>query len=314
MNSDVIALLAEANPVPEPATDAPALDALAYLALLEERSSTMTMLDIEPRTEPPRRRPPWTVAAAAAVAVLVIGVAIALANRGNDPEPPATTTSTTTTTAPTTTTVADSTTTTTAVSRGEAQAGLAISIAYLEAAANGDVASIEELAIEGQVQGFIAGSFETLRSEMAWREAVGWTVVPDECSVADPSPVNTRIQCSVTHQLSWATALEAGPFEGEYFLRVHHPGDRYVGRDITITTVTEVVTRITDEQRVLEEAWLPFLAWLDEQYPESVDAMLNDQLTLPYWFGETQPVPRLSPESIELWRQYTEEFVAEFGS
>jgi len=103
IETEVLALFEEGNPVPDlNDLDSVALDAAAYLATLEQRSSEMTQVETAEETETPKRPlGPWLIAAAAAV---VLGVAIVLVTSNTETAPVAT--------IPTATTVVDAAPTT----------------------------------------------------------------------------------------------------------------------------------------------------------------------------------------------------------
>ncbi|MEE8375668.1 MAG: ABC transporter substrate-binding protein [Acidimicrobiia bacterium] len=85
--SQVMALLEEGNPATEVADTAwLGIDAAAYLATLEPRSSEVTQLETESKDEK-RSMMPWLVAAAAAV---ILGAAIVLVTQNTEEAPPAT--------------------------------------------------------------------------------------------------------------------------------------------------------------------------------------------------------------------------------
>lgn len=83
----VLTLFAEGNPVPDlDDLERVDIEAAAYLAILEQRSSEVTQLDDKKLKKETRKRPnmSWPVAAAA---VIVLGVAIFLLSRGNEDAP-----------------------------------------------------------------------------------------------------------------------------------------------------------------------------------------------------------------------------------
>lgn len=87
IETEVLALFEEGNPVPDLSDlDSVALDAAAYLATLEQRSSEVTQLETK-QSEPTstkRSMKPWLIAAGVAA---VIGVAIIASTQNNEPAP-----------------------------------------------------------------------------------------------------------------------------------------------------------------------------------------------------------------------------------
>ncbi len=111
--TQLLAVVAQANPVPDPVATAEHLDAYqSLLAVIDERSETMQSPTIERevmKPEPPlRRRAVWAFTAAFVVVLVIVGLVALLADNDGVPvvEEPTTTTvvTTTTTEAPTTTT------------------------------------------------------------------------------------------------------------------------------------------------------------------------------------------------------------------
>ena len=117
--SHVMALLEEGNPATELGDNAWShLDAAAYLATLQERSSEMTELKtraLEKRRDPgtERRRPRWVPVLVATVLALIVGTGLMLTSGSSDESPVVTQPPPTTTEVPTTTEIP--TTATTAV-------------------------------------------------------------------------------------------------------------------------------------------------------------------------------------------------------
>lgn len=91
IENEAVALFEEGNPVPDlEALEPVTVDAAAYLATLEQRSSEVTDLKAKQSETAPDGKPDKRLLVAAAIAVAVIGTAIVLIARGGSETPPAT--------------------------------------------------------------------------------------------------------------------------------------------------------------------------------------------------------------------------------
>lgn len=297
----VMTLLIEANPIPDiDSLDLVDVGGTTYLATLNQRSSEMIQIEETPPEVAPKRRRPIVAAALTAVIGLIVGLVLVISNQTAEETPPAT--DPTPTTAVTPTTIAD------VVDPAEA-AALAIATGFFEARAGGDADAATSFAFEGHINLGLAESLAAMPDEMAWLDATGWRTEVDTCTVTSPDPANLRVTCTVTHDNAWSRALGLGPYPGEYYIRIEE-GEVF-GQVLEQPKITQVVSRFIGTA-FLPEAWNPFVSWVETNHPDDVDTMFlpsnffEEGLFLP---GERHP--SLTPESIELWRQYTEEFVAE---
>ena len=74
-------------------------------------------------------------------------------------------------------------------------------------------------------------------------------------------------------------------------------------------TVTERLSEQFPRTEFEQEAWAPFVDWLEANHPDDLAIMFNDTLD-----GELHvfaAIPALTPESIELWQSHTDSFVGE---
>ncbi len=307
MNTEdrVMAVLARANPMPEEDSLDLSTDGVTYLATLEQRSREMTQLDTRP-VEARKSTRSRLVAVAAAV-VVVIGTALVLLTQNQEPpvatEPPPTTLGTPTTIPEASEELSP-----------QLQDALAVATAFTQARADRDIQSMNDNAIEGHINGLIVGSLGAMPDELAWQEAVGWSMEVEGCEGSHHEVGGSTVRCDVSHSNSISEALGEGPHEGAYFMKVLHAGDEKGLTPINETTVTESLQISFPVLEFTISTWRPFVAWLETNHPEDVSLMFASEVQsgdveLMLAAGEREP--SLSEESIALWSQYTTEFVAE---
>ena len=180
----------------------------------------------------------------------------------------------------------------------------------MEGFAGGDFEVVVANAMEGHVFGFLVDSFDLLPAEFAWREAVGWSMEVNRCEIKNPDPTNTTINCIVTHETAWSRAMDAGPYESEFPLRVLHEGDSTLRGTIERSTVSERAHAQFPQTVFVEEAWEPFLDWLEQNHPDDIQTMFGATTFTDIGLLPGQPLPAVTPESIELWQEHTASFVA----
>lgn len=309
MNTEdrVMAVLARANPMPEDDSLELSTDAVTYLATLEQRSSEMTQIDTRPAEvrKPSRSR----LVAVAAGVVVVVGAALVLLTR-ND-KPPVVTQLTSTTLA-TPTTIPEAT----QELSPQLEEALAVATAFNLARADMDIEGMSESGIEGHVNGFFVSSLETIPDEFDWLMAVGWTTEVQGCEITNPDLTGTTVRCDVTHSDALSDALDQGPYEGAYHMRVGYAGDEKLGVTINETTVTESLFMDFPSFQFTSGTWRPFVTWLEDNHPEDVSSMFAGEVQsndIEFLLRVGERKPSLSEESVALWAQYTAEFVAEVG-
>ena len=312
--SEVMALLEEGNPATEvPETAWSETNAAAYLATLEQRSSEVTQLDTRPqrtRTEPTSQKQPpmrWLVAAAV---IILAGVAFLLTNLGSDEPPVVTDPPPTTVPEVTSTTIPEQTSTTAAVPEPvdpRIEEGLALAIAYAEADAVLDFETKADLGIETR-------SPESYEVDLEFREAIGWTDAISDCAVSSSNPIGMTVICTVTQTTAFSQALGVAPAVTDRTYTVRYEGEVEFlgGPTLDKTRVLTVAASDRDMARWANEAWEPFVAWIQENHPEDVDVMFTELIGSGIWQGG-RGVPAPTAESNALWRQYTAEFVAAQG-
>ncbi len=193
---------------------------------------------------------------------------------------------------------------------------LAVATAFTQGRADQDIDEMKANGIDGHIQGFLGNSFETMPDEFAWQQAVGWTIEVTECEITNPDIANTRVTCHVTHSNDISRALERGPFDGAYHMRVMYEGDQKLNVTITRTTVTESLEYHFPQSEFTTGSWRPFVTWLEQTYPEDMNLMLGPPTPQGHEDGLVPPgdrPPLTTPESIELWRQHVQEYVSELS-
>jgi hypothetical protein len=123
----------------------------------------------------------------------------------------------------------------------------------------------------------------------AWWTATGSQLSPGECRLYPPPASGSArlVQCEMRGMTnSWTRALGVDPV------------DTVADIKIADGEVTYADLRIPG--RFYQQGFGRFTAWRDQRYPEAAEIMQD---------VNAQPI--LTDESIALWRQYTEEFVAE---
>ena len=151
----VMSLLANADPSPddEPSTD---VDAVTYLANLEQRRSEVTQLDTRKEQRSKPRGQLW-LGIAATVAVVTV-VALVLLTSTDDTPPPATQPVVTTTVVPTTEPEASL--------DPQLEEALAVATAFTQARADRDFEAMQEHSIDGFIAGFLAQSYQLMPAEI----------------------------------------------------------------------------------------------------------------------------------------------------
>jgi hypothetical protein len=116
-------------------------------------------------------------------------------------------------------------------------------------------------------------------------------LTPGECRLR-PAPASgeSRVaRCEFTMTNAWAEALDVAAVDTDADIRIE-------GGE-----VTTALLRMPG--RFMAQTFDRFTAWRDEAHPEAIEIM-----------HEGRGTASLSPEALELWREYTEEFVAEHSA
>lgn len=134
-----------------------------------------------------------------------------------------------------------------------------------------------------------ARSVDELEMEIAWLEATGWLYTSKGCKATHgPSEEDTvHVLCPLAHENAWSRVMGLEPdTRGSLTLDV-------VSGEIATALLSFAPMSFPTETVVA------FQNWLVVTHPDDLETM--------YLYGG---LPALTPESIELWSQHTEEFVA----
>lgn len=118
--------------------------------------------------------------------------------------------------------------------------------------------------------------------------AVEMRLTPGECHlVSAPASSESRLaQCDFTLTNAWAEALDVEPVATLAEMRIE------------VGEVTHAVLRMPS--RFMAQTFDRFTAWRNQTHPDAIEIMHQES-----------GLVSLAPEALELWREYTEEFVAE---
>jgi hypothetical protein len=119
-----------------------------------------------------------------------------------------------------------------------------------------------------------------------WYEAVDWRWAVDECAEV-VYPART-VTCSYTMNNAWSRALEVGPITG--------------GFDFTVADGQILELTHFFNLGGFDPVWGAFRKWVRDKHPEDIMGM--------YMVSDLRWTPHYTPESMALWEQYTDEFVA----
>jgi hypothetical protein len=254
--------------------DVPTIDGIDYLAALRRRSTTVTLIDIEPAATQPEGRHRWPIIAVAAAAVVAIVVGAVMLAAREDSEPPVPADTTVATVAPD---VPDDATAAEEVARG-----------FLDTYAANDADQARTYITESAI-GASWGTVEEFRGDLAWNAATGYKIVVSDCELLDDDPeAGVSLRCGFDfHQLG-SDALGIGPY-----------GDNFW--DLTVRD-GEIVSASSEgnPNPWITEMLLPFNDWIKAEHPDDVLVMYTDN---------SQEERRLTDEALQLWEQRTQEYV-----
>lgn len=149
------------------------------------------------------------------------------------------------------------------------------------------------LADDAVVNILAAKSPDDLPAHALWTEAVGFTFDRRECPITEQRAYDVLVVCELIVENAWSDVLEVDPIRSWAMRLGFDDGD------------IVYAAMLAPLERFSPEAWEPFGAWLVDNHPDDVSIMYDRSSE----FGVEYPY--LTEQSIELWRQHTEEFVAE---
>lgn len=174
-----------------------------------------------------------------------------------------------------------------------AEEAVAISEEFIEALGKWDHQAASSL-----VRGTADISITPARSPEDLEMGIRWMAATESISTTDGCTASTvtedgvhRVLCYLTHENAWSRALKLEP-DTRSALTLQVTSGQIVGVFLSFAPMS-----------FPNDAVRSFEHWLSDNHPEHQEAM--------YLYAG---LPALTPESIELWRRYTDEFVAEQSS
>ena len=161
---------------------------------------------------------------------------------------------------------------------------------YLDALSANDVEVMHRLVSSEATD--VAWDDQTLSQD--WQRATGIVITPQGCTERTGNrPEGTLVDCTNTYYSDWhhALGLEPSSQATAYLVRDGKIRQSYEGSNPEATADQDDVARV----------WNDFRTWVAG----------NHGADLPTMYDDVNGGPRLTPESIALWEQYTNEFVAE---
>jgi hypothetical protein len=157
--------------------------------------------------------------------------------------------------------------------------------AYYEAVNERDFETVAGLFPPGTERSFIEEQVNLEDWELG--AALGWHYVPQDCQEVSQGDGGVQVECAYTATTDLTRVLGLEPQTGQVTLLIE---DGHI-QGLTETTVSE-----GDTFEVLQT----FHDWVAENHPDDVDTMISSSLMV-----------QDTPESMALWEQYVDEFVAE---
>lgn len=145
------------------------------------------------------------------------------------------------------------------------------------------------LATDAVVDHGVVTSAEEYAEFRNWQVVTGTFATVTGCS-KNPIGSAVEVSCTYMHGNAWSEALDIGPFDGSEWVFVIADGQ------------IEEIRQTFDISEFSPQAYLVFTGWLRENHP-------SDRSTMIAVVGARE-APILTPQSIALWEQYTNEFVA----
>jgi hypothetical protein len=280
-----------ANPVPSLLSfPAGALSSDGLLARIDERSLAMTSTQqhirpTDPGKKPGRLRGPLVAVAVAAVVILVMGLTTLNVFTGGenpvtaDPQP-------TTTEAP-------------------VPQGTPLDIV------NGYIAARNQYSPDSMASYFAAnatidGDLTTTPTGYArvvdFEQITGWEFTLGDCREV-MAVQDQRVQCPFTFENDWSKALGLGPIGTSRTAFTFTISDDGIERLAMVLDIGEINFDVPGQNYTVVND--PFVEWLDRTHPDDKWAVFNRSQCFP----GGACVPLLTDEALDLWEQYSDEFV-----
>jgi hypothetical protein len=157
-------------------------------------------------------------------------------------------------------------------------------IGYL--AADADISGLTTSVGPGAVEGTV----KEFRLLLSFLEAEGYKQMLNPCEELSSSPTGTNLRCTFDYHAIGSDEIGLGPYGGSYF--------DLIVRDGLIVRASKFYAT----EGFSAEMWEPFAIWVSTAYPEDAAVMYVD---------ETLSGVRLTEESIRLWDEHKQEYVAE---
>jgi hypothetical protein len=127
-----------------------------------------------------------------------------------------------------------------------------------------------------------------LKLRLSWDEATGHTETNNSCEEVGSSAAGTDFHCTFVFSALRSDEIGLGPYGGSY-------------RELTVRD-GEIV-RYSDYLEIDKfspQVWEPFARWVSKAYPHDAAIMYTDNSLSDF---------RLTPESVQLWKQHTRDYV-----
>ena len=156
-----------------------------------------------------------------------------------------------------------------------------------------DPATADLLAPDAEVN-FLHVARDTYAAYFEWLQAIGATDTVVECveQEREAGADAVQVRCDWEHQNAWAQTRGLGPYGGRTNLYTIEGGQ-----------ITAIDMESFDTSRYSAEVWTFWNVYVGQRSLDDARVMF----TVANGFDN----PDLSPESIELWREYTEQYLAE---
>ncbi|HEY6628422.1 MAG TPA: hypothetical protein VI193_05540, partial [Acidimicrobiia bacterium] len=164
---------------------------------------------------------------------------------------------------------------------------VSVANAFMEARDNLDADTIEALfAPDVPISDGFIETIDQYRLYFDWLRASNWRWDIGTCAEASTGPGGTLVRCDYVSENDWTRALSHSPISG--FIEILVADDE----------ITGLVH--TGEIAQFDEIWDTVTDWIAANHPDTVDQVLTPDLRRPV----------LDANSVALWEQYTEEYVA----